>query len=43
MTLGPLTSTIRLEACGDVLPDEAWRRYAELRRWKDWSPQISLV
>lgn len=43
MRLRPLTSTVRLEARGDASPAEAWRRYAELRRWPEWSPQISRV
>ncbi|SDD95746.1 SRPBCC family protein [Auraticoccus monumenti] len=28
---------------GPLPADEAWQRYADLRRWSDWSPQIRSV
>ena len=34
---------ITLRAHGDAPPDVVWERYADLRRWPQWSPQISSV
>ena len=34
---------ITLRARGDAPPDVVWERYADLRRWSEWSPQISSV
>ncbi len=36
-------TTLSLAASGPADPDVAWRRYAELDRWPDWSPQVRGV
>lgn len=32
-----------LHATGPVAPAEAWDRYSAVRRWPEWSPQITGV
>ena len=39
----PLSAEMSLVARGRASADEVWRRYAELTRWPEWSPQIRAV
>lgn len=32
-----------VSATGSLPPPSVWERYADLSRWKDWSPQIRSV
>lgn len=34
---------VRLSARGTASPAVAWERYADVRRWPEWSPQIRRV
>ncbi len=39
----PLDGSLTVSARGQVLPEVAWQRYAEIARWPQWSPQIASV
>ena len=39
----PLSADLSLVARGTATADEAWRRYVDLGRWPEWSPQIRAV
>ncbi|MCU1603288.1 MAG: hypothetical protein JWO22_3997 [Frankiales bacterium] len=41
--MGVLDLSLTVHAHGDAPPDVVWERYADLRRWPQWSPQISGV
>jgi len=41
--VGKLDLRITLHARGDAPPEVVWERYADLRRWSQWSPQVSAV
>jgi hypothetical protein len=41
-TLTPLT-TLSTSARGTATADEIWSRYADVRRWSQWAPQIRRV
>lgn len=36
-------ASLTLRASGTADPDEVWERYADTRRWSQWSPQIRSV
>ena len=36
-------TTLTIRARGTATADEVWDRYADLRRWSEWSPQIRRV
>lgn len=38
-----LNVPVTLRTRGSAAPDTAWERYADLRQWSDWSPQITGV
>lgn len=41
--MGALDLRITLRAHGDASPEVVWDRYADLRQWPQWSPQIASV
>ena len=34
---------VTLSAAGRRSPDDAWERYADISRWREWAPQITRV
>lgn len=36
-------ASLTLRASGAADPDDVWERYADTRRWSEWSPQIRTV
>ncbi len=41
--MGVLDLSLTVHAHGDAPPEVVWERYADLRRWPQWSPQITDV
>lgn len=40
---GPLSRTVTVSARGALPAAQAWQRYADLRLWSSWAPQVQGV